>query len=416
VRFLRHLIPPTGPVRVLAGSSLARSVGNGILLSTTVLYFTRSVGLPAQQVGLGLTIAAVLGLLAAVPAGHAADRIGPRNTAAAFVALQGVAISGYAVAGGFAAFLVAACLVVVFESGSDASRGALLAGVVPSGERVAARAHIRSLNNIGISAGALSGGVALHFDTRPVYVGLLLGGGVLYVLAASVYLLLPPVPARPKPADGPSWIVLRDRPFVAVALLAAVLATNQGILTVALPIWIAERTDAPISVFSAVLLLNTVTVVLFQVRASRGAEDVPGGARAMRRAGFLLAGCCALFALAAGRSAWLAVAVLVAGALVHVVGELLYAAGAWALAYELAPDHAQGQYQGLFGMADQLAGVLTPVVATTVIIGLGQPGWLIFAAVLAAAGCVVPVAARWAAATRGRYAPAPDLSPEGTSA
>jgi dipeptide/tripeptide permease len=175
---------------------------------------------------------------------------------------------------------------------------------------------------------------------------------------------------------------------------------NDSLLTVVLPIWIAQRTNAPVAVYSAIVILNTIMVVLFQVRASRGASDAAGGALALRRAGILLAACCALFALAAGQPPWVAAAILLAGAAVHVLGELLYSAGSWALSFELAPEHAQGQYQGVFNMSIQLAGTVTPVLATVLIFNLGWPGWLAFAAVLLAAGLSAPAITRWAARTR----------------
>lgn len=398
--FLRHLVPGRGPIRVLAASSLARTIGNGVLISVTVLFFTRSVGLPAQQVGLGMTIAAALGMLASVPAGHAADVLGARKAAVVFVGLQGLTICGYALVGGFLGFVIACTLVISAQSAGDAARGALVAGVVQGKERVRARAYLRSITNIGISIGAVAGGVALHLDSRTGYVALLMVCGVLYVLAGAIFLLLPAVPPVEEPDDGPTWIVLRDRPFVVVALLNAVLVMNGGILTVALPIWIAERTDAPTWVYSGVLILNTAMVVLFQVRASRSSEDVAGGARALQRCGILLAACCLVFAMAAGQPPWVAVIVLAVGALVHVLGELLYSAGSWALSYELAPEHAHGQYQGVFGMSTQLGSMVTPVAATTLIIGLGWPGWVVFAAVLLAAGLAAPSVARWAERSR----------------
>lgn len=398
--FLRHLIPARGPIRVLAASNLARTVGNGVLVSVTVLFFTRSVGIPAGQVGLGMTVAAALGMLASVPAGHLADIMGSRNAAAIFVAVQGLTICGYAFVGGFLGFVVASTLVIATQSAADAARGALVAGVVQGKERVRARAYLRSITNIGISIGAIGGGVALHFDSRTGYVSLLIVCGVLYVVAGSIFLRLPEVPPVERSKDGPTWVVLRDRPFAAVALINAILVMNGGILTVALPIWIAERTQAPAWVYSGILLINTVMVVLFQVRASKGSEDVAGGARALRRCGVLLAACCAIFALAAGQPAWVAVTVLAAGALVHVIGELLYSAGSWALSYELAPENAHGQYQGLFGMSTQFGSIVTPVAATTLIIGFGWPGWLVFAAVLLAAGLAAPSVARWAQRTR----------------
>jgi hypothetical protein len=227
----------------------------------------------------------------------------------------------------------------------------------------------------------------------------------LFVGSGLSYLALPPVAPVDRGERARWWAVLGDKPFVVVSVINAVLMMNAGILTVALPIWIAARTNAPAYVFSAILVVNTVMVVVFQVRMSRGAEDVTGGARALRRCGVLLAACCGLFALAAGRPVWLAVVLLGAGALVHVFGELLYSAGSWALAYELAPEHAHGQYQGMFGMSNNIGSMVTPVVATTLIIGVGWIGWLVFAVVLFGAGIAAPSVGKWALRTRQDTSP-----------
>jgi MFS family permease len=397
MRLLRDLVPPPGPVRVLAVSGLARTIGFGTMVSIAVLYFTRSVDIPAEQVGLGMTIAAACGMVTSVLAGHAADRFGARNTAILLVTVQGVAVSCYGLAGGFVPFVIAVSVVISCHSSAEAARGALVAGVVEPGKRVATRALLHSVTNVGISLGAVAGGVALHSDTRAVYVGMLIGCGVLFAGSGLVYLRLPVVEQVPRPPGRGRWEVLRDKPFVLFAALNALLIMHDGLMTVVLPLWIAERTNAPVPVYAAILLLNTIMVVLFQVRASRNSNDVAGGVRAMRTSGLLLAGCCALYALAAGQPAWLAAVVLLAGGAVHVFGELLHSAGSWALAFDLAPEHAHGQYQGVFNMSIQLGGVLTPVLGTALVMGAGWPGWVVLAAVLLGAGLAAPVVAKWAA-------------------
>lgn len=394
---VRDLVPPPGPVRVLAVSGLARTVGFGTMVSIAVLYFTRAVDIPAARVGLGMTIAAACGMVASVLAGRAADRFGARDTAILLVTVQGVAVSCYGLVGGFLPFVIAVSVVISCHSSAEAARGALVAGVVPPDERVTTRALLHSVTNVGISLGAVAGGVALHFDTRAVYVGMLIGCGMLFAGSGLVYLRLPAVDRVPAPDGGPRWEVFRDRPFVLFVALNALLVMHDGLATVVLPLWIAERTNAPVPVYAAILLLNTVMVVLFQVRASRGSKDVAGGVRAMRISGALLAGCCVLYALAAGQPAWVAAVVLLAGGAVHVFGELLHSAGSWALAFDLAPEHAHGQYQGVFNMSIQLGGVLTPVVGTALVMGAGWPGWLVLAAVLLAAGLAAPMVARSAA-------------------
>lgn len=395
-----QLIPPKGPIRVLVRANLGRSVGNGILISLVVLFFVRSVGLPPGQLGIGLTIAAALKILASVPGGHLVDVIGPRTSAVIFVSLQGVLVVGYSLAGGFTGFVIAACLVSAAETVGESARGALIAAVVEGADRVRARAYLRSVNNIGISVGAVFGGIALSVDTPTGYVAFLVACGLLFVWSGLSYLALPPVAPVERGQRAQWWAVLGDRPYVVVGVINAVLMMNTGILTIALPVWIAASTTAPASVYSAILLLNTVMVVVFQVRMSRGAEDVTGGANALRRCGVLLAVCCGLFALAAGQPAWLAIVFLGAGALVHVFGELLYSAGSWALAYGLAPEHAHGQYQGMFGMSSNIGTMAMPVAATTVIVGAGWLGWLAFAVVLLGAGMTAPAIGKWALRTR----------------
>jgi hypothetical protein len=257
--------------------------------------------------------------------------------------------------------------------------------------------------NVGVSLGAVLGGFALTYDTARVYLASMWIAGALVALAALVYLLLAPTPPVAKPQEGPRLLVLRDRPVAVLALLCALLAMNNGLLQVALPLWIAERTDAPLSVYAAIVLLNTAMVVLFQVRVSRGVEQVPAAARAHRRAGLLLAATCVIWAAAAGQPAWVAVVALVIGAATHVFAELLFEAGTWTLSYDLAPEHAHGQYQGLFGMAEQIAWVATPALAAALIIGYGWPGWLLFGVLMLGAGLAVPPVTRWAQRTRERY-------------
>lgn len=398
--YLSELVPPAGPVRLLCGSNLAKTIGNGIMLSVTVLYFTRSVDLPASDVALALTIGGVLGMLASVPAGHIADVLGPRATTIVFMCLQGAFLCSYALVQSFQLLVAAACLVLVTESATDASRGSLIAGIVPPEGRVKAWSYLRSVSNIGLSLGAIAGGVVLYFDTGAGYRSALVVGGLLIVAAGLAYFRLPYVAPQPREKDGPVWVVLRDLPYATVSLLNAVLTMNTVILNVALPLWISTRTDAPPSTYAGLILLNSVTVVLLQVWASRGRGDVPGGARALRLSGLLLAGCCAVFALASGQGAWLAVLILVAGGVLHVLGEMFWSTGSWALSFGLAPERAQGQYQGLFGMSTQLGAMVTPALVTVLVIDLGRPGWLLLGAALAAAGLLSPLAARWAQRTR----------------
>ncbi|WP_349878506.1 MFS transporter [Micromonospora sp. HUAS YX12] len=407
-----RLLPEPGPSRTLALSTLVNTVGRGTWLTASALFLTRSVGLSVTQVGVALTLTALVSLVASTPMGYLADRLGPRGLQMAALLASAGCTAALVTVRSFTGFLVVGVLMAVADAGTRGARGALIAGAVPPGQRVRTRAYLRAVTNVGISVGTVLAGFALAADTRGAYVTLILLDAATYVLAAAVLLRLPPVPPMPAPAHGPRLIALRDRPFLAFTVLDGLMSMHFSLINIALPLWIAGHTTAPNWLISACLLVNTVVVILFQVRASRGTEDLTGAGRAARRAGVLLAVACALFAAGGGVPVAVAVPLLLAGALVHVVGELWHAAAGWGISFGLAPAHAHGQYQGAYGMGMQLGSMVAPVVVTTLAIGWGVPGWLVLGVVFLLLGALVPPVVRWAARTRPA-APEPAPAPVG---
>lgn len=387
------LVPPAGPLRVLSVATFVNTFGNGLYFTISVVFFTRSVGLSAYQVGLGLTIAGLLGLLAGIPFGHLADRRGARETLVALMLAEGLAAAGLVLVRSFPAFLLVASLFTVLDRAANGVRQGLIAGAFSPADRVRGRAYLRSVTNLGLGLGALLAGVALQVDTRSAYVSLIVADALTYGVAALLLLRLP----RSLPASAPPGgmlLALRDRTFVAVTVLNAVISLHYVLLEVGLPLWILHSTSAPRWTVALVFLVNTLCCVLFQVRASRPAVDVRSSAAVVRRGSLLVAASCLLFSLSSGRSPVVAVAVLVVAALVHVTGELLHAAGSWGLGFGLAPEHAQGQYQGLFSTGFAAAGMVGPLIITVTVIQHGTAGWMFLGLLVAGAGALlVPLVA-----------------------
>ncbi|MEV4629245.1 MFS transporter [Micromonospora sp. NPDC049523] len=395
-----RLLPEPGAARILAVSTLVQTVGRGIWLTASALFLTRSVGLSVAQVGLGLTVTALVSLVASAPMGYLADRFGPR----------GIQLLGLLASAGLTAALIAVrsfpqfLLVGVATALSDAAfrgaRGAMIAGAVPPDQRVRTRAYLRATTNLGISLGTVLAGVGLAADTRTAYVTLIAVNAASLAGAALVLIPLAPIPPVRGSGNGPRLIALRDRPFLAFTVLDGLMSMHFGLLNIALPLWIAQHTHAPRWLISVLLLVNTTVIVLFQVRASRGTEELTGAAHAARRAGVAIGVACLLYAASGGVPTPVAVALLVAGALVHVIGELWHSAAGWGISFGLAPAHAQGQYQGAYGMGMQLGGMLAPVLVTTLAIGWGAPGWLVLAVLFTLLGAAQPRVVRWAARHR----------------
>lgn len=389
---------PATTSRLLAAAQLAGSLGDGAFLTCSVLFFTRIAGLTPAQVGLGLTLGWAVGSVAGVPLGHLADRRGARGSAVLLALATGTSILTFLLVRSPLLFVLAACLYGSCQTGLAAVRQALLAALADPERRTRIRAQLQSAGNAGLAVGAGLGGLALSADTASAYLTVFVLDAVTFVVTAALLLRLPAVPRSSAPHTGePKLAVLRDRPYALVTLLNAVLLLRMPLLSVAIPLWIVERTAAPGWTVSALFVLNTVVVVVLQVRVAGRLASTDAAARMVRHSGVLLLASCVAFALAAsGTSPWLAFAVLVAGALVQVLGEMLQSAGSWEIGFALAPADRQGQYQGFFGTGVSVARAVGPVLLSTVVVGWGLPGWLLMGAVFLAAGWAMGPAVRWA--------------------
>ncbi|MFI0914872.1 MFS transporter [Streptomyces abikoensis] len=400
-----QLLPPTGPQRTLALAQLSNSVGDGAYYVTSALYFTHVVGLAPARIGIGLTVAWAVGSFVGVPLGRIADRRGPRGTAVLLALATGSAVASFLVVRGFLPFLVAACLYATAQSGLAAARQALLAGLVSERERTGVLAHLQSTLNAGLAVGAALGGLAASSGTGTAYRAVFAVDALSFVLCALLLARLPAVAPATAP-QGSKFEVLRDRPYAVVTLLNAVLLLRMPLLSLGLPLWITERTDAPEWLVSALFVLNTGAVVLFQVRTARSVSGLPTAARAVRRSGVLALATCVVFAFSAGQSPAVAVAVLIAGSVLLAAAEMLQSAGSWQIGFDLAPPGRIGEYQGFFGTGTTIARTLGPLVLTGLLTGLGVLGWFLLGGLFLAASSALSPVTRWAARTRRDEAPA----------
>ncbi|MCI4065312.1 MFS transporter [Micromonospora sp. R77] len=407
-------IPPPGLLRTLSLATLANTVGSGLWTAGAALYLTRDVGLSAASVGVGLTLAGLVGLTASVPLGGLADRHDPRTLRALLQLCQAVVAAAYLLVGSFPAFLAVAVLDALLTSGNLAVRAALVAAVGGPQGRVHAFATLRAVANLGIAVGAALAGFALAADTHLAYQLLVVGNAATYLLSAALLRRLPafpPAPRHPAAARPRRARALRDGRFLAVSGASAVLTLHLTMLTLVVPLWAVNRAGAPPPVVSAVLLTNTVLTVLLAVRLSRGADTAVRAARQLRRAGLVLAAATPLYAVAAGVPTVTAVVLLLAATAVYTVGDLWHGSAAAGLAYDLAPPDAIGAYQGADGLLAGLARALGPALLTLLLLDGGVPGWLALGGLFVVVGLAAPALARWALANRVTTRPADEHPP-----
>ncbi|MGW6200099.1 MFS transporter [Kribbella sp. NPDC055110] len=397
---LGQMLPPAGAPRDLAMAQLANAVGDGAFVVTSALFFTRVVGLSTAEVGLGLTIAWLVGFLAGVPLGNLADRRGARGTAVLLALTTATAVASFLVVRSFAGFLIAAIVYACSQTGLTAARQALLAGLVAPAERTRIRAFLQSTVNAGLAFGALLGGVALRFDSKAAYLIVFGIDALSFLIAAGLLKRVPSIATTRRVVGEPRLAVLHDRPYAVLALINAVMLLFMPLISLVGPLWIVTRTSAPSWVVASLMIVNTLGVTLFQVRIAKSVKDLRTASRSVRYAGVAMLAACAVFATTAATTGATTAGVLIVAAALLTLGEMKLASGAWEISFGLAPADKQGQYQGFFGTGPAIARMLGPALLTTVILGWGPIGWLVVGALFLGTSCATGPAVRWAARTR----------------
>ncbi|MEY4348617.1 MAG: hypothetical protein RIS43_1036 [Actinomycetota bacterium] len=386
------LIPRNRNERILALSYLVNTVGNGFLVTISAIYFTRVVGLTATQLGLGFSIGAGFGLAAGLFVGRWADTKDVRSLTVLFMFLAGVFDIVLVLADSFLTFVAINIAISLFDRASNTTRAVLMSRVGGPEGRVRIRAYARSIVNLGISVGTLLAGFVLAADSPTLYRVVIVFNGLTSVVAALSLLGLPRYEPHPEAKDHRKSTALRDRNFVYLTMANSISVFHYHVVDIALPLWIVFHTSAPVWVLSILMVMNTVSVVIFQVRYAAGAEDLTSAARLARKAGYWLFAGVACYSLATYfESPLLATLVLMIASAIHVVGELNQAAAAFGVAYGTAPDALQGQYQAVWGLGTGLGGLVAPIALTTLCLGWGVPGWFVLGGLLFAAGFVVPI-------------------------
>ncbi|MDR6571609.1 MFS family permease [Curtobacterium sp. 320] len=423
---LSTLVRDDRALRRLLVVTFVDTLGRGAFFTLTTLYLTTIVGIAPVVVGLGLTIAGAVGVASSLVFGHLADRFSSRRMLAWLHVVQGLALVGYVLVHDLPTLVLTASVVTLAQQGGGSVRSAAVGRAFPGEERVRVRATMRTVTNVGIGLGTAVAAIPLAVGTGEAYRVTMVAAGVLFLASAVLVLGLPAarVDAAPAERTDTGTVVVRnpegrspyrDVQFLTITVLTGVFGIQFGLFEVAVPLWVVQHTVAPDVLVSPLLLVNTLAVVLLQVRMSRGTDTVGGAARVMRYAGWLMALACGLWAAAGWVRGddWVpivfAAGILVVAAIAHSLAEITSSAAGWALSFELAPADRVGAYQGVYGTGFAIGAMVAPTVVTVTAIDLGTPGWAVLAVVFLSAALGTAHVARRAAVTDagapGRTAP-----------
>jgi MFS family permease len=349
------VLPPPGLPRSLAAQSAVYGLGNGTYVAGSVVFFSLYTGLSPTAIGIGFSFAGFLSLVGSLPFGHLADRIGGRLAWAVGSLLAAAGFVAYPLVHTFWAFLVTLGVVTIGETLTNAGRNVYTAAAVPPETRVRTMAFTRAYLNVGFTAGAGLAAGALALDSRPALVALVLVAAA-GMVSNTVFVLRMPL---------------------------AVVAAAPG------------KRPSPWGVLGGLIALNTVMAVLLQVRATRGADSLPGSVRLTRWAALATAVACPVIALTGRTHGWVTIAVLAGAVMLTTATELWMSAAQWFFATEVPPPAQRGAYQGATKSVGGLFTMVGPAAMTYLAITTGGWGWWVVGALFGVCALVIGPVVAW---------------------
>ncbi|MEV5749316.1 MFS transporter [Actinoallomurus sp. NPDC052308] len=355
---------------VLIGALVIDSVGNGLFLPLSLVFFTRFSHIPLGLLGVLISVANAVTLPIPIWAGSLADRLGalPLVVAAqvvqalgylAYIRVQtpvGVLLAASLVAVGVRFFW--SCVFTALADYADASAS----GRSPDSWF----AWANMARTAGLGAGGLVTGAVIA-DGRPaIYRAVAYGAAGCFAVAATAIGVFVRAPRR---HDGTGrarsgyGTLFRDRPFLALTGINTVLAMTSMMLGLALPTFVLTGLRGPSWLASTLFVGNTVLV---SVLAAPVIERLAG----YRRTRVLMAAtalwatwCFVLSGLVPGRPA-VTIPVLAGATVLFTLAEVMHAPVSMALAAAISPVELRGRYMAAFQYSFTLAGIIAPAFFT----------------------------------------------------
>ena len=397
---------------VLVAALAVDSLGNGLFLPLSLVYFLALTDVPLALLGALLTVANAVTLPVPLWAGALADRVGALPVVVGAQVLQAVGFLGYAWVDGPVGVFTAAALVAVgvrffwstvFTAVADHADGD------PTGWSKDTWYSISNgARTAGLAVGGLGTGVVVADGGEATYRAVAWGTAACFAVAAvmiAAFVRTPAVLREEQVSSATGYAaVLRDRPFLGLVALNTVFALSSIMLALALPTVVLTALQGPAWLTSVVLAGNAV---LIAVLATPVGTRLPRYRRTrvlVLAAGLWTAWGLAMAVLPDGRLSLLAPA-LVAATLLFTAAELLHAPASIALAASIAPVASRGRYLAAFQYSFAIASIVAPAFFATTFEADAAAPWLVLAAANAASLAGVVLLERRVPATALRDAP-----------
>jgi MFS family permease len=376
---LRSLRDLPRPVWILFAGTFLNKFG-AFVIPFLSLYMTAR-GFSVTQAGIAMGSYGVGHFLACIIGGHLADSMGRRPTLVLSMFSTAGAMLALSQAQSFLAIVVLTMLAGTTGELYRPACSALLADLVPQGQRVRAFAAYRMAFNAGWALGPATAGFLAKYS----FTWLFVGDAMTSLLFGVIALLFLPKGVRSERKEA-SWaeaaVVMRaDRSFQRLLFSSVLIGFVFFQMVSTFGLHLMQLGFSPWT-YGMIISLNGLIVVLFELPLTLVSQRF-GFERSMML-GYILTG------IGFGGNAFATTTPgLIGCLLIWSVGEMLTMPIAVAQIADLAPVHMRGRYMGAFGFTWASALILGPVVGTNLFCYNPAVLWLTCAAAAIAAAFVI---------------------------
>lgn len=201
---LKLLTAQTGFLLISIVSFCTFFARTGALFNLIPTFAEDKLSLSSSQIGVGLAMISIVGLLIAYPSGVMVDRFGRKGVIVASTMISGLSLATFALATSFIWFIAACTLWAISTGVSSAAPSAYAADMAPPGMNAPAMGMYRMLADFGYVAGPLLLGTAadLFATETALYAtgALVVGAGLMFAFLAPESLPNRQTPLAPQPA------------------------------------------------------------------------------------------------------------------------------------------------------------------------------------------------------------------------
>lgn len=375
------------PFWLLFWGMLISRAGGSMVWPFLTIYLRQRLGITLTEVGLLLTLHAVVGMAATGLAGPVVDRFGRKGAMVLSLFGGAAALLAMARIGRYDLWLLLMAFDGAFSPLYRVAGDAMVADLIEPGRRPAAYALLRMIANLGVAIGPSIGGFVASASYALAFHIAAAASAIFAVLVLGFVPESAPraLASAAAPRLGGYGTVLRDRPFLAFCACYTLASIPYSMMMVLLPVYAKEGFGVPEHQYGFIMAANAAMVVAFQYLVTRQTSRF--------RALPVLAAGALFYALGTGSvAAGHSFTGFLLSMVVLTIGELIIVPTATALTADLAPADMRGRYMGVynltwgvgFGIGPVLGGVLNDHLSPASIwyagFGLGAVGALGFLA------------------------------------